>query len=225
MLKIAHRGASGYSPENTLLSFKKALDMGVDAIELDVHLSADGVLVVIHDQTLERTTNGKGLVADFTLFELKKLQIENHQSIPTLSEVLDLVNKKCVVHIELKGAQTPQAVAQLIDGYVRTKNWTYDLFSVSSFDWEMLSTIANLDANINCGVLTETAIEEALIFAKKIKAKSIHPEFKLLTVENTKQIKQADFKVFAWTVNAPETIKKMRFLGVDGVFCDYPDRI
>ena len=225
MLKIAHRGASGYAPENTLLSFQKALDMGVDALELDVHLSADGVLVVIHDQTLERTTNGKGLVADFTIFELKKLQIENHQSIPALSEVLDLVNKKCLVHIELKGENTAIEVLKLIEKYIETQNWRYDLFSVSSFDWQLLEEIATLNPKINCGVLTETTIDEALIFAKKIKAKSIHPDFKLLTVENTKQIKQAGFKVFAWTVNAPLAIKNMRFLGVDGVFCDYPDRI
>jgi glycerophosphoryl diester phosphodiesterase len=225
MIKIAHRGASGYAPENTLLSFQKALEMGVEAIELDVHLSADEVLVVIHDPTLDRTTNGTGLVHDFLLSDLKKLQVEGHQSIPTLSQVLDLIDKKCLVHIELKAKQTPVAVVKLIINYIKNKNWTYDLFSVSSFDWKLLEEIKALDPAISCGVLTETSIEKALVFAQKIQAKSIHPDFKLLTSENVKQIKQAGFQILAWTVNDPEAISYMRFLGVEGVFCNYPDRL
>lgn len=103
MLRIAHRGASGYAPENTLAAFKKALEFDIDVIELDVHLTKDNHLVVIHDKTVNRTTDGKGKVADKTLAELQKLDAGNGEKIPTLQEVLDLVNRKALVSIEIKG--------------------------------------------------------------------------------------------------------------------------
>ncbi len=94
MITIGHRGASGYEPENTLVSFKKALALGVDAVELDVHLSKDGYVVVIHDKWVNRTTNGMGLIAHKTFNEFKKLDAGNGEKIPTLPEVLELVDRK-----------------------------------------------------------------------------------------------------------------------------------
>ena len=100
ILKIGHRGAKGYEPENTLIAFQKAIDFKVDGIELDVHLSSDGEIIVIHDETIDRTSDGKGFVNQFTAFELKKY------GIPKLVEVLDLTNQKCFINIELKGIGT-----------------------------------------------------------------------------------------------------------------------
>ena len=97
MLKIGHRGAKSLEPENTLLSFQKAIDIGVDGIELDVRLTADGELVVIHDETIDRTSNGNGFVNQFTLKEIQKFRIHTTQEIPTLKAVLEVVNKKCFI--------------------------------------------------------------------------------------------------------------------------------
>ena len=113
-LKIGHRGACGYEPENTLRSFKKALDLGVDTIELDVHKTKDEATVVIHDEKVDKTTNGTGFVADKSLEEIKKLDAGKGEKIPTLEEVLDLVNRKAQVNIELKGEGTARPVADII---------------------------------------------------------------------------------------------------------------
>lgn len=225
MLKIGHRGARGYEPENTLLSFQKALDLGVDGIELDVHLSADGVLVVIHDETVDRTTDGKGLVAEMSLAQLRSFRTNKNQIIPTLQEVLDLVNRQCFVNIELKGKGTAKPAVEMIQDYISSKNWSYSDFIVSSFEWEMLSETAVLNLQIPIAVLTETTIEDALAFAKKIKATAINPDFQLLKKETTSQLQQQGFQVFPWTVNDEQDIKRIQKYGVDGIISDFPDRI
>jgi glycerophosphoryl diester phosphodiesterase len=219
MLKIGHRGARGYDPENTLIAFKKAIDLGADGIELDVHLSADGELVVIHDETIDRTTNAKGVVAALSKSELKKFDI------PTLTEVFDLVNRKCFINIELKGNHTAEPVVALIQKYILEKNWKYSDFLVSSFDWNALQEVAFLDEKIAIGVLTETDLNLAFTFAKFIKAKSIHPDFEFLTPENTLKMQEKGLQVIPWTVNEPSDIQKMKALKVDGIISDFPDRI
>jgi len=225
MLKIAHRGAKGYEPENTLKSFQKALDLNADGIELDVHLSADGYLVVIHDETIDRTTNGKGLVNDFTLAELKSFLIDEKYQIPTLKEVFDLVDKKCLINIELKGLGTPSKVVSLIEEYISEKNWNYNHFIISSFDWNMIQETSNLNSNIAIGVLTEEDLDKALAFAEKIKAKAIHPDFNLLNKENVHQLQEKGFLVFPWTVNSEQDIQKVKGYKVDGIISDNPDKI
>lgn len=225
MLKIAHRGARGYEPENTLQAFQKAIEMKADGIELDVHLSSDGHLIVIHDETIDRTTNGKGFVNNLSLQKLKDFRIENKHQVPTLSEVLDLVNQQCFINIELKGIGTADAVATLIELYISEKNWSYDSFLVSSFDWEFLKQIDSLNPKISIGVLTETDIESAITFAKEIKAKAIHPDYHLLNKENTRQIQEIGFQVFPWTVNKKEDIAKIKTYNVNGIISDFTDRI
>lgn len=225
MLKIGHRGAKGHAPENTLISFQKAIELGVDGIELDVHLTSDNHIVVIHDDTLDRTTSGTGLVNSFTLSELNTLRIDNLYEIPTLQEVLDFIDKKIFVNIELKGKNTAKPVAELIERYILEKNWTYNHFIVSSFDWNALQEIRSLNSNIAIGVLTETDIDLAIAFSKFIHAKSLHPHFHLLTMENVKQIQQDEFQVFPWTVNEMENIQKIKSFNVNGIISDFPDRL
>jgi glycerophosphoryl diester phosphodiesterase len=225
MLKIGHRGAKGYEPENTLNSFQKALDMQVNGIELDVHLSADGELIVIHDETIDRTTNGKGHVNSLSLQELKAFRIENEHQIPTLSEVFDLVNKDCFINIELKSYESTDAVASLIECYVSEKKWQYKHFLVSSFDWNALQQLAFLNDKIPIGVLAETNLDLAQAFAKFIQAKSIHPHFHLLTKENTAQMQEKGFEVFPWTINEPEDIAKIKTFNINGIITDFPNRI
>lgn len=219
ILKIGHRGAKGHEPENSIISFQKAIDLKVDGIELDVHLSLDGAIMVIHDETLDRTTNGKGFVKNFTASQLKEL------GIPTLIEVLDLAKQKCFANIELKGIGTAKPVAGLIQNYISNKNWNYSDFLVSSFDWKMLEEVQLLNPKIRIGVLTEESVSAALAFAKKLNAYSIHPDYQLLTKENVALMQDNSFEVYPWTVNSAEDIKKIKSFNVNGIISDFPDRI
>jgi glycerophosphoryl diester phosphodiesterase len=225
MLKIAHRGAKGYEPENTLKAFQKALDLNADGIELDVHLSADGHIIVIHDETIDRTTNGKGFVNTLSLTELKSFLIENQYEIPTLNEVFDLTDKKCLINIELKGVGTSNKVVSLIEEYISDKNWNYEHFIISSFDWNYLEEVRNLNPNIAIGVLTEENLDTALAFAEKIKARAIHPDYHLLNMENVNQVQKKGFLVLPWTVNIEEDIQKIKSFKVDGIISDFPDKL
>ena len=219
MLKIGHRGAKGYEPENTLGSFQKAIELQVDGIELDVHLSSDNQLAVIHDTTIDRTTAGTGFVNNYSAAELQKYQI------PTLSDVFDLVDKKCWINIELKRKGTAKPVVELIEKYIREKNWDYDQFIISSFEWDFLEEVATLNPNIPIGVLTETDVDAAITFAQKTKAKAIHPDFTLLTPDNTSAMQKLGFLVFPWTVNEPNDIQKIKTYQANGIITDFPDRI
>ena len=129
-LKIGHRGAMGYVVENTLESIQKALDFGVHGVEIDVHLCASGELVVFHDFTLERMTNGTGAISKYTLSELKQLKIGHKFQIPTLEEVLELINKECLLNIELKGQQTAFETCRIIEKYVKINSWNHSVFLV-----------------------------------------------------------------------------------------------
>jgi len=225
MLKIAHRGAKGYEPENTLKAFQKALDLNADGIELDVHLSADGHIIVIHDETIDRTTNGKGFVNTLSLTELKSFLIDDQYEIPTLNEVFDLTDKKYLINIELKGVGTSNKVVSLIEEYILDKNWNYEHFIISSFDWNYLEEVRNLNPNIAIGVLTEENLDTALAFAEKIKARAIHPDYHLLNPENVSEMQGKGFLVLPWTVNVKEDIQKIKSFKVDGIISDFPDKL
>lgn len=225
LLKIGHRGAKGHIAENTLESIQKALDLGVGAIEIDVHLSKTGELVVFHDFDLERLTSGTGEIAMKSLKELKKLKVDGKFEIPTLLEVLELINKKCVVNIELKGPLTALETCKSIQIYTETKNWNYDDFLVSSFNHEELQTVFNLNKNVPLAVLTESNLETAIKFAQTINAIAIHPEHHLLNKKKVQQLQSLGFKVNTWTVNDSETIALVKTYGVDGIISDFPDRL
>jgi glycerophosphoryl diester phosphodiesterase len=219
MLKIGHRGAKGYVAENTLASFKKALELKVDGIELDIHLSSDAEIMVIHDETINRTTNGNGFVKDFTSVELKQF------GIPTLIEVLDVINQECFVNIEIKDAKTTEFVVELIQNYLSKKHWNIKKFIVSSFDWAVLKEISQLNSTIKIGVLTEDNIDDAIAFAKEIKAFSINLYFNLLTINIVERIQKEGFQIHTWTVNSSEDITFVKSLNVDGIISDFPDKI
>lgn len=219
ILKIGHRGAKGYIPENTLASFQKAIDFKVDGIELDVHLSSDGIAVVIHDKTIDRTTTRSGFVNDFTEKELMLF------GIPTLEEVFKLVNKLCFINIEIKDSTAIFVVLKLIKKYISNENWSENLFQISSFDWNILKIISKLNSKIHLGVLTEYNIEEAILFAKEITAHSINPNYKLLNAENVNSIHENGFKIYTWTVNSKEDITFVKSLNIDGIISDFPDRL
>jgi glycerophosphoryl diester phosphodiesterase len=225
ILKIGHRGAKGHTAENTLASFQKALDLRVDGIELDVHRTADGEIVVMHDETLDRTTDGKGLVDVLTLSELRRLKVEKQHQIPMLTEVLDLIDRKCFVNVELKGNGTAKPVVKLIERYVKKNGWQYADFIVSGFDWKALQDVTYLNPEIPIGVLTATNLDLAIGFAGFSRALSIHPYFHLVTAENSELMQRKGFKVFPWTVNETEDIRKIKSFNINGIISDFPDRI
>jgi glycerophosphoryl diester phosphodiesterase len=136
-----------------------------------------------------------------------------------------LVIQKCFINIELKGIGTGKPVVNLIAYSVSEKNWNYNDFLISSFDWKMLEEVQSLNPNIRIGVLTEDHIEEALAFAKKLKAYSVHPDYRLLTKENVALMQENGFEVYPWTVNSIEDIQKIKSFNVNGIISDFPDKI
>jgi len=224
MLRIAHRGASGYKPENTLAAFKKALEIGVDGIEFDVHLTKDGIVVVIHDKSVNRTTNGIGFVANKSLKELKQLDAEDEEKIPTLQEVLDLINKKVQVHIELKGKNTAKPVAKIIEEYIEKKGWKYSDFFVSSFDHKELRIFKKLLPQIKIGALIIGIFVRYDQYVK-LGVYSLNIWSKLVRRSVVYKAHEKDLKLYVYTVNDKKEIRKMKSYGVDGILSNYPDRV
>ncbi|NMH87262.1 glycerophosphodiester phosphodiesterase [Flavivirga algicola] len=224
-LRIGHRGAKGYVAENTIESIQHALSLDVDGIEIDIHQCASGELVVFHDFTLDRVTNGSGEISEHILSELKHLKVKEQYSIPTLEDVLNLIDKKCLLNIELKGKNTVEETSRLIDFYVDKKGWKYQDFIVSSFQQDLLASVYKINKKIPLGVLTDTDLDQAIAFGKTIHAVAIHPDYTMLTKTHISTIKSLGFKVFTYTVNDKKTISRMKKHKVDGVISDFPDRI
>ncbi|WP_297333989.1 glycerophosphodiester phosphodiesterase family protein [Flavobacterium sp.] len=224
-LKIGHRGAKGHVAENTLASFKKAIVMGAEAVEFDVHICATGELVVIHDFTIDRTTNGTGEIHNISLDELKSLAVEGEYTIPTLDEVMELLGPDFIMNIEMKGRHTAQPLAALLQRYVAEKGYRYENIIVSSFQYEELKMMSTLNPDVHLGVLTQASVAQAWDWATEFNAKALHPHFSLLTETNVERAREAGFKINTWTVNEPDDIVRMKMYGVDGIISDYPERL
>lgn len=225
ILKIGHRGAKGYVAENTLESIQKAMDLGVDGIEIDVHLCQTGELVVFHDLNLEKLTEATGEIAMKSLEELKTLKVNGQFEIPTLLEVLDLIDKKCLLNIELKGERTAFETCKSIQLYTEAKGWNFEQFIVSSFIHDELQTVFNINKNIPLAVLSESDVDEAIRFAEKVKAKAIHPDYRLLNKKKVKELQNLGYIVNTWTVNEVDDIALMKTYGVNGIISDFPHRL
>jgi len=223
MLCIGHRGAMGHAPENTLLSMEKALELGVPWIELDVY-AVEGHLIVIHDKTLERTTNGAGYVMDQTFTYLRSLDAGNGQKIPTLDEVFDLVQRKAGINIELKGPDTAEPVAAFIQRY-RLRGWTNEEILVSSFNHRELIRIKGFDSEVRIGPLIKEIPEGNAAFAEEMEAFSVHVSLKHITRAFAEDAHHRGLKVYVYTVNQLKDIERMRSFGADGVFTNYPERV
>lgn len=224
-LNIGHRGAKGHIAENTLESVKRAMELGVDGVEVDVFKCKSGEIVVIHDETVNRTTNGKGKVKGFTLEELKSFVIEGKYKIATLQEVLDLLDANYMLNIELKGTNTAGSVNKIILDYIKNRGWNKDQFIISSFRWDELRDFYKLNPEIPIGILTEEDPLKATNIAREVNAVAIHPYFKYLNKKVVDSIHDEGLKVYTWTVNKPEDIQKMLVAGVDAIITDFPERV
>ncbi|WP_055434845.1 glycerophosphodiester phosphodiesterase [Lacinutrix algicola] len=224
-LKFGHRGAKGHIAENTTESIIKAIELGVDGIEIDVHKCKSGELIVFHDFTVDRLTDGTGEVSNFTLSELKAFNVLEHFKIPTLTEILDLIDEKCIINIELKGRNTAFETVAIINKYIEYSGWEYSDFIISSFQNKELTDVYNSDKNIPLGVLTKANLDEAIDFAKTINAVAIHPNFSLLSKNNVQKAQEQGYKINTWTVNTPQAVKRMKSYNVNAIIGDFPDRL
>lgn len=217
MLRVGHRGARAYEPENTIRSFKKAIELGVDAVELDVRKTRDGHLVVIHDADVKRTTNGEGLVDELTLKQIESFSTEKGEKIPTLEEALDFLDKKLKVFIELKEAGVEEQVLTLI----RKKGLKKNVVIVSFLE-DALKKIRELDAEVETGLIYAKH-KNPLKAAIELKAQWLLAFYKFTHTANVQKAHESGLKVLVWTVNTPEEVTEMVKKGVDGVASDKPD--
>lgn len=223
MLCIGHRGAMGHEPENTLLSIRKALALGVDAIEIDVY-NVENNLVVIHDHSLSRTTNGIGYIEEQSFAYLRSLDAGKGERIPTLKEVLDTVNRQVIVNIELKGSNTANLVVSLIQEYIR-QGWSLADFVVSSFNHYELNQVKVIEPGIKIGILIYGLPWGYLTIAQQLRADIVIANFNFVTPELITSVQQQNLLAWVYTVNRPEDIRRMRKLKVDGIFTNYPERV
>ncbi len=195
--------------------------------ELDVQMTRDGVAVVIHDETVDRTTDGKGAVADLTLAELKRLDAGARfhkkfagERIPTLDEVLAAVQGRCALNIELKASHSEPQVCALMRKYQALESSI-----VSSFEWELLWCAREIEPAIRIGLLAEKNPERLLAEAIARRVTAIHPRFDLATPQLCDQAHRNGLKVYVWTVDAPEAMRILAGNGVDGIMTNYPERL
>ena len=225
MLKIGHRGAMGYGPENTINSFAKALELGVDGIELDVHVCKSGEVVVIHDDRVDRTTNGHGIVVEMTLQELKKLDAGKGERIPTLKEVFDFVDRRAIIDIELKAEGISGSVADIIRQYILEQGWINTQFMISSFDHHELKRCHEQIPDVPFSPIIAAKPLDYALMAQAMNADSIKPFFEFLDFNFVQDAHQRGVKVITWTVNRRDDIKRVLNMGVDGIISNYPDRL
>nr|WP_299168198.1 glycerophosphodiester phosphodiesterase family protein [uncultured Allomuricauda sp.] len=224
-LVIGHRGAMGHETENTLASVQKAMDLGVDMIEIDVFQIYSGETVVFHDERVERLSNSGGKIEDYNIVDLKQLILDGNHKIPMLQDVLKLIDNKVALNIELKGSNTADRVNFITNVYIRDRGWSPENFIISSFKWDELRKMRELNKDVQIAVLTEEDPLEAIAVAKELNAVAINPNYKTLNEENTAKIHEEGFKIYTWTVNEPEDIQKMKDYGVDGIITNYPERV
>lgn len=238
-LVITHRGANKYAPQNTIPAFKKAVEIGTDGFETDVHITKDGKIAICHNYTIDETSTGKGNIADMTLAQLKKFDFGSYFSknfegteIPTIDEFLSYVETTdiSVLNIEIKSPKQNETgiVKKTIEAV--KEHGLFDRLLISSFDPQLLLEAKMIDIKCKTGFLysptsptTPKMFWKAPEFAKSIGCDALHPHFLFVNENYVKKAHEAGLMVNPWTVDIPEVIDKMLRLGVDGIITDLPD--
>lgn len=237
LLNIAHQGASAVAPANTLLAFRRAADLGADGVELDVHLSADGVPVVIHDFTVDRTTDGSGRVADLPLAALKELDAGSWfdaacagERIPTLEEVFAEVGCRLLINVELKALPPDSrglepAVVALVE-----RHGLRDRVLISSFNPLALRNVRRLAPHLPLGFLYGDAplfrLARVLVgLMPGLRPEAVHPYWGLVRPSFIRRAHARGRRVVAWTVDEPEGMQRLAGWGVDAIITNHPDRL
>jgi len=215
---IGHRGAAGLEPENTLRSIRRAIEIGVDRVEIDVRVTKDGRLVVIHDETVDRTTNGHGYVRDMTFEEIRKLDAGKGEKVPTLEEALNLTRGKVILQIELKVAEATEPTIELIE-----ENGAEREVVITSFIHSLLKKVRYLNPAIRTGALFFDVQED--IFERTISAcaEAIHIYYRNITPKLVENAHKRGLKVVAWNPDEVGDMKRIISLGVDAIGSNRPD--
>lgn len=228
---IAHRGFSGKYPENTMLAFKKAYEAGCDGIEMDVHLTKDNVMVIIHDEDITRTTDGSGFVRDFTYEELKDFDASagfrgkyGFNPIPTFEEYVAWAKDLPIfTNVEIKNSvYYYEGLEEALIRMIRD-NHMEDKIIFSSFNNASIMKCKALAPEIQCGFLMDGCIGNAGAYVKKMGVECAHPDWHKLTDEEIAGCKAHGVKINTWTVNEEKEMIRLRELGVDGIISNYPD--
>ncbi|MGP4005906.1 glycerophosphodiester phosphodiesterase [Streptomyces sp. 4N124] len=215
-LTIGHRGVMGIEPENTLRSFVAAEHAGLDVIELDLHLSKDGALVVMHDADVDRTTDGTGPIAEKTLAELRALDAGRGERVPVFEEVLDAV--KCPLQAEIKDEAAARALSEVMhrrDLVARVE--------VSSFHDEAIAEIARLVPGVRTALIASRYGTDIVDRAVEAGARTICLNIRRLTLEIVEHARKADLRIIGWVVNTQDHLRLVRALELDGATTDYPE--
>lgn len=231
-LNIAHRGASAYEPENTLRAFRRAIELEADMSELDLHLSRDGELVVMHDYSVDKTTNGHGAILDLTLAEIKQLDAGQGEGVPILQEVIDLVRGRNGLYIELKAEGTPRAMVDLL----RANQFTAPAqVIVGSFQLALVRETKQIAPELQVSLLVGPVLPapELIEMAREAHADYIHlcwesraPQpHKLLTPELLNALRAAGLGIVLWHEERDEELRVLRTLDVDGICTNTPDKL
>ena len=224
----AHRGASGLAPENTLAAFRKAMELGADFSELDVTMTKDGKLILLHDDTLERTTNDSGNVWDYTLEELKQLDAGlwfggkfEGERLPTLAEVIELVKGKMKLNIEIKVNGHEPGIVEKVVETVRNKGFTKQCI-ITSFDSATVERVMEIAPEIPAGFIFNEDYPED-VFDGKWPILSV--KYKIVDAAFLEKARASGKEVHVWTVNKEDEMRRLIDLGVDGIITNFPNRL
>jgi glycerophosphoryl diester phosphodiesterase len=217
---IGHRGCAGVEPENTLRGIRRAIDLGCEMVEVDVR-KVDGELVLIHDDSVDRTSSSKGRIEDFSLTELRDLDFGKGEVIPLLVEVLNLCEGKVKLNIELKG----KGVAVLVVSLLKQREGRDDVV-ISSFDWSQLTQVSS-QSDLPIAVLVLNKSEELAAFdlARELSAESINPSLEMIDRSFVELAHRMGLSVACYTVISVADAKKVIKLGADACFADDPQMV
>jgi len=217
----------GHVLENTIESVKKAIELNVDGIEIDVFKSKTGELVVYHDPFLSRLSNSNAFIEQISLDSIKKVELIGGFSIPTLEEIVDIIPEKIFLNIELKGKDTANETNKIIINYLNKYNLPTSKFIISSFIWDELKKIRSINKDVPIAILVDSLykIDDAIKLAKQINAFALNPNNKFITKGIVNKIQSNNIKVYPYTINTPKNIRRIRSMGVDAIITDYPERI
>ena len=226
MLIYGHRGAAGSAPENTLRSFRRAIQFGVDGIEFDVRCSRDDVPVVIHDHLVDRTVDAVGAVADYDLDQLQQMRMISGERIPTLQEVLQAAGSEVLLNVEIKESRACAAAWQVMQTAIASGTLEMDRILVSSFEVAALRLFRELSSHIRIGVLTNgTPHESYWALCRELHAVSANIDLASVDRRFVDRATAAGLDVMVYTVNSPNDAKEMFGLGVKAIFSDVPDEV
>lgn len=220
MIVVGHRGAAGLEPENTLRAFRRALELGVDFVECDVHLTRDGRLAVLHDDTVDRTTDGHGPVASFTLDALRRLDAGMGERIPTLEEVLAEIRGRAGVLIELKGPGTEETAIEVVRDARMAESVIF-----TSFHLDRIRQVREYDPTLATGAIFDQPPPDACARAMAAGARTMGVRYRHLTPTLVQEAHDRRLMIRAWNPDTEPEIEQMVDLGVDGIGSNRPDRV